>query len=62
MKCWSALMDTLEETIRTITDEMKERLTSCPKLFRQRELLMSINGVECMVAQHDYHNRSFYTF
>ena len=50
MKRLQALMDDLEEAIQSITDEMDEVIASCPVLFRQRELLMSIDGVGRVVA------------
>ena len=50
MKRLRALMDDLEEAIQAITDEMDEVIASCPVLFRQRELLMSIDGVGLVVA------------
>lgn len=50
MKRLQALMDDLEEAIQSITDEMDEVITSCPVLSRQRELLMSIDGVGRVVA------------
>lgn len=50
MKRLQALMDDLEEAIQAITDEMDEVIASCPVLSRQRELLMSIDGVGCVVA------------
>ena len=50
MKRLQALMDDLEEAIQAITDEMDEVIASCPVLFRQRELLMSIDGVGRVVA------------
>lgn len=42
-------MDDLEEAIQAITYEMDEVIDSCPVLFRQRELLMSIDSVERVV-------------
>ncbi|MFV9821801.1 transposase [Phocaeicola vulgatus] len=36
--------------IQAITDEMDEVIASCPVLSRQRELLMSIDGVGRVVA------------
>lgn len=50
MKRLQALMDDLEKAIKGITDEMDEVIASCPVLFRQRELLMSIDGVGRIVA------------
>ncbi|MFK2026504.1 transposase, partial [Bacteroides fragilis] len=50
MKRLQALMDDLEEAIQAITDEMDEVIASCPVLSRQRELLMSIDGVGRVVA------------
>lgn len=50
MKRLQALMDDLEEAIQSITDEIDEVIASCPVLSRQRELLMSIDGVGHVVA------------
>ena len=50
MKRLQALMDDLKEAIQAITDEMDEVIASCPVLFRQQELLMSIDGVGRVVA------------
>lgn len=50
MKRLQALMADLEEAIQSITDEMDEVITSCPVLSRQRELLMSIDGVGRVLA------------
>lgn len=50
MKRLQALMDNLEVAIQAITDEMDEVIASCPVLSRQRELLMSIDGVGRVVA------------
>ena len=50
MKRLQALMDDLKEAIQAITDEMDEVTASCPVLFRQQELLMSIDGVGRVVA------------
>lgn len=50
MKRLQALMEDLEEAIQAITDEMDEVIVSCPVLYRQRELLMSIDGVGRVVA------------
>ena len=50
MKRLQALMDDLKEAIQVITDEMDEVTASCPVLFRQQELLMSIDGVGRVVA------------
>lgn len=45
-------MKDLEEAIQAITDEMDEVIASCPVLFRQRELLMSIDDVGRLVATY----------
>lgn len=50
MKRLQALMDDLKEAIQAITDEMDEVTASCPVLFRQQELLMSIDDVGRVVA------------
>ena len=50
MKRLQTLMDDLEKAIQAITYEMDEVIASCPVLCRQRELLMSIDGVGRVVA------------
>lgn len=50
VKRLTALMENLEQAIQAITNEMDEVITSCPVLFRQMELLMSIDGVGRVVA------------
>lgn len=50
VKPLTALMENLEQAIQAITNEMDEVITSCPVLFRQMELLMSIDGVGRVVA------------
>ena len=50
IKRLQALMEDLEEAIQAITEEMDEVINSCPVLSRQKELLMSIDGVGRVVA------------
>lgn len=45
-----ALIEDLEEAIQIITDEMEEVIASSPVLFRQLQLLTSIDGVGRVVA------------
>lgn len=50
MKRLVVLMEDLEEAIKAINDEMQEIIASCPVLWRQMQLLMSIDGVGSVVA------------
>lgn len=50
MKRLVVLMEYLEKAIKAIADEMQEIIASCPVLWRQMQLLMSIDGVGPVVA------------
>lgn len=50
LKRLKALIEDLEDAVNAISDEMDEVIGSCNVLARQRELLMSIDGVGRVVA------------